>query len=192
MRSEALLVALFAASCQGLALMTARPTQIAVSARPMKLTMAARPKQVKRRDVVSGGSDDLYVKIAEAGIREPILFGGLAAAAYFGISNKGGIETDVSALEAGAKAGGSAPAIAISKPVSAVTFQVKVDVTAPKPAEYIWLKDDTSGRVLAVRKGGAKGATALVAQVDKGTSIRCFASYGGGDVAKSDAVKASL
>ena len=46
--------------------------------------------------------------------------------------------------------------LAISKPVSAVTFQVKVDVTAPKPAEYIWLKDDTSGRVLAVRKGGAK------------------------------------
>ena len=82
--------------------------------------------------------------------------------------------------------------LAISKPVSAVTFQVKVDVTAPKPAEYIWLKDDTSGRVLAVRKGGAKGATALVAQVDKGTSIRCFASYGGGDVAKSDAVVASL
>ena len=157
----------------------------------MKITMAARPTQVKRRDVVSGGSDDLYVKIAEAGIREPILFGGLAAAAYFGISNKGGIETDVSALEAGAKAGG-APTLAISKPVSAVTFQVKVDVTAPKPAEYIWLKDDTSGRVLAVRKGGAKGATALVAQVDKGTSIRCFASYGGGDVAKSDAVVASL
>ena len=65
-------------------------------------------------------------------------------------------------------------------------------MTAPKPAEYIWLKDDTSGRVLAVRKGGAKGATALVAQVDKGTSIRCFASYGAGDVAKSDAVVASL
>ena len=192
MRSEAFLVALFAASCQGLALMTVRPTQIAVSARPMKITMAARPKQVKRRDVVSGGSDDLYVKIAEAGIREPILFGGLAAAAYFGISNKGGIETDVSALEAGAKAGGSAPMLAISKPVSAVTFQVKVDVTAPKPAEYIWLKDDTSGRVLAVRKGGAKGAVSLVAQVDKGTSIRCFASYGGGDVAQSDAVVASL
>ena len=172
--------------------MTVRPTQIAVSARPMKITMAARPTQVKRRDVVSGGSDDLYVKIAEAGIREPILFGGLAAAAYFGISNKGGIETDVSALEAAAKAGGSVPTLTISKPVSAVTFQVKVDVTAPKPAEYIWLKDDTSGRVLAVRKGGAKGATALVAQVDKGTSIRCFASYGGGDVAKSDAVVASL
>ena len=69
-------------------MMTARPTQIAVSARPMKITMAARPKQVKRRDVVSGGSDDLYVKIAEAGIREPILFGGLAAAAYFGISKR--------------------------------------------------------------------------------------------------------
>lgn len=175
MRSKALLFALFLASSDGLT-----------------ITMSARPKQVKRRDVVSGGSDDLYVKIAEAGIREPILFGGLAAAAYFGISNKGGIETDVSALEAGAKAGGSAPVLAISKPVSAVTFQVKVDVTAPKPAEYIWLKDDTSGRVLAVRKGGAKGATALVAQVDKGTSIRCFASYGGGDVAKSDAVVASL
>ena len=179
-----LTAALCAASVDALTLATA--------ARRAHVTMGARPKQVQRRDVLKGGSDDLYVKIAEAGIREPILFGGLAAAAYFGISNKGGIETDVSALEAGAKAGGSAPLLAISKPVSAVTFQVKVDVTAPKPAEYIWLKDDTSGRVLAVRKGGAKGTTALVAQVDKGTSIRCFASYGGGDVAKSDAVVASL
>ena len=172
-----------------LTLMSAGPTRL-LCQQAHENHMAAA-KQVKRRDVVSAAATTSTSK-SPGWIREPILFGGLAAAAYFGISNKGGIETDVSALEAAATAGGSVPTLSISKPVSAVTFQVKVDVTAPKPAEYIWLKDDASGRVLAVRKGGAKGATALVAQVDKGTSIRCFASYGAGDVAMSDAVVASV
>ena len=51
--------------------------------------------------------------------------GGLAAAAYFGISNKGGIETDVSALEAGAKAGAKAKAKAKGKAKAKAASEAK-------------------------------------------------------------------
>ena len=63
-------------------------------ARPVRCgrpCMAAkkRAKQVTRREALSGGgfdSDEAYKDLANAGLREPLLFGGIAVVAAFGLS----------------------------------------------------------------------------------------------------------
>ena len=77
-------------------------------ARPMRcgrLCMAAkkRAKQVTRREALSGGgfdSDEVYKDFANAGLREPLLFGGIAVVAAFGLSQRGQFVDTLTALDA--------------------------------------------------------------------------------------------
>ena len=77
-------------------------------ARPVRCgrpCMAAkkRAKQVTRREALSGGgfdSDEVYKDLANAGIREPLLFGGIAVVAAFGLSQRGQFVDTLTALDA--------------------------------------------------------------------------------------------
>ena len=77
-------------------------------ARPMRCgrpCMAAkkRAKQVTRREALSGGgfdSDEVYKDFANAGLREPLLFGGIAVVAAFGLSQRGQFVDTLTALDA--------------------------------------------------------------------------------------------
>jgi len=62
-----------------------------------------RAKQVTRREALSGGgfdSDEVYKDLANAGIREPLLFGGIAVVAAFGLSQRGQFVDTLTALDA--------------------------------------------------------------------------------------------
>ena len=62
-----------------------------------------RAKQVTRREALSGGgfdSDAAYKDIANAGLREPLLFGGIAVTAAFGLSRRGQLVETLTALDA--------------------------------------------------------------------------------------------
>ena len=62
-----------------------------------------RAKQVTRREALSGGgfdSDEAYKDLANAGLREPLLFGGIAVVAAFGLSQRGQFVDTLTALDA--------------------------------------------------------------------------------------------
>ena len=62
-----------------------------------------RAKQINRREALSGGgfdSDAAYKDIANAGLREPLLFGGIAVTAAFGLSRRGQLVETLTALDA--------------------------------------------------------------------------------------------
>ena len=154
MRSKALLVAMFAVSADSLTLMSVRPTQIAVSTRPMKIMIAARPKQVKRRDVVSGGmmtstSKSPRLEFASPSIRRPrrrrvfrhLNKGYRDGRERFGVWREGRRQcADARDLQAGV--GGHLPG--------------QDRRAAPKPAEYIWSR--TTRRAACPRCARARRA----------------------------------
>ena len=97
MQSSLLLVLAVLASADCLALRA--PTR---SGRPC-MAAKKRAKQVTRREALSGGgfdSDAAYKDIANAGLREPLLFGGIAVTAAFGLSRRGQLVETLTALDA--------------------------------------------------------------------------------------------
>ena len=120
-----------------------------------KPCMAAkkRTKQVTRREALSGGgfdSDAAYKDIANAGLREPLLFGGIALTAAFGLSRRGQLVETLTALDAAQPhktTGIRVPAAQVAAAKAKFKVELTVSWPAASPAEYAWLKDAATGEV---------------------------------------------
>ena len=98
-------IVLAASSADCLALRASADCLALARPRCSRPCMAAkkRAKQVTRREALSGGgfdSDEVYKDLANAGIREPLLFGGIAVVAAFGLSQRGQFVDTLTALDA--------------------------------------------------------------------------------------------
>eukprot|EP00320_Phaeocystis_rex_P019598 CAMPEP_0119076500 /NCGR_PEP_ID=MMETSP1178-20130426/87465_1 /TAXON_ID=33656 /ORGANISM="unid sp, Strain CCMP2000" /LENGTH=170 /DNA_ID=CAMNT_0007058789 /DNA_START=139 /DNA_END=651 /DNA_ORIENTATION=- len=153
---------------------------------------AKRGKQgITRREALTGGSfdaDSTYKDIANAGLREPLLFGGIAVVAGFGISRRGQVVDSLTALDAAQPHKTTGNGVPTTK-VAAAKAKFKVEVTvswpASAPVEFAWLKDASTGEVLTYSIGGG-GATSsaeaaeLVSLVDEGRRIVPIVYYSSG------------
>lgn len=145
-----------------------------------------RKNELSRREALNGGGlNSWYNDFANAGLREPLLFGSLAATAYFGVSQRGQLTGRVAALDAGEPRNSNGapekhlPVVTLSKPKPKFKVQLEVkvphvmDAQKPHYIEYIWLKDEATNEVLSVSSFRAADASppTLVALVDEGRRV---------------------
>lgn len=169
------------APCLPRALVAAAPRP-----RPQMAAGKKKPSELSRREALSGGGfDQAYNDFANAGLREPLLFGSLAATAYFGVSQRGKLTGAVAALDAGQLRNSNGapekhlPLVTLSRPKPKFKVQLEVrvphvmDAQKPHFIEYIWLKDESTNEVLTVQSFAPTDAAppTLVALVDEGRRV---------------------
>ena len=187
-RSLGLALLLLAADVEGFGgVTTARRLQ--TPARSTTIVAAKRKGDITRRQALQGGGGGGfdYNEFAEAGLREPLLFGGLIATAAYGLSTRGNTLDEIAAFaslppNAKGAAADNLPIVAFAKPKlpAKAATSIQVTVTVPRQTssddyiECIWLQDE-SGAVLSYKKFKSTdfkaGPPTLIAFLDKGAKV---------------------